>query len=575
MHPPNTATIIKSSSSSLPPDSELLPLFSTVKRYPLHLTQHSQFVDFDGILNLSCLTDDLPSQITRNNVLIGKTYLHDPSIFEASVPVRSARDCVTARNITPEQADQLFEYGIVEEVEDETEVKGRSLCFPVPEPHKGRERFIQHTLDANESLPPAPGVKFRTVKELCDLVHKGDFMIEIDLKSYYHQFRLSREVANYFCFRLPTREGRTRLVRLLVAPTGFSHMVFTGCAVTDRLLDFDHANSTVDTHIDNIAIISPTADEAISQISTLVKRCDASGVTIKEDTSNIAKLVTRKTTYCGIVFDLKNKTVAVPEKTLDKVKLSLSLIDGWSHRGFAAMLGLLNYGTQILEVPLAEYFNLWRFVGEVGRKMHASDHKEWDTPISIPAAAMKDLQAWITVILANVPRKVPPPFSPNLLMTVDSCAEGWGYIALDETTGEMWHHRGSWSNAFRRKYGHLLKRSVFTEPWGVYFAKSHVMSKISGSRNFLIGTDNVATAATFRRRYCARSYHLNVIAKLDYNTFPQLQTKYIHVAGRKNSVADFLSRNASSNVVNDEIRGYTPESLRRLLGVQTLVDSTP
>ena len=562
---PSTASSSPSASSGWPPSSPSPP------KVPVHLFKHATNVDFDALEKLSS-----HSGTTLENLLLARRYMTDAEMYLPHLPKRTVRDVVTARDFTPEDTAKFLECNNVEEVLP-SEVKGRVLVFPHLEfpPTGARKRVINNTDDVNKNVPAAPKVGFRNVPKLRCLVWKGTYMIEIDLKSYYHQFLLSKEVGEIFCFRLPTEGGGSILVRLKAAPTGLSHMVFVGVSVTDRLTDIELGTATLDTHIDNIAVFDSSREGCIELIKIIAERAKMCGITIKDDLSDIPAKVKTEHTYCGIAYDLVNKTVAVPEKTLTKIRLSLSLMDRWTVRSFAQHFGLLNYAAQIIDVPRCNYFNLYRFISATACRMHESNHQQWDTPIEIWPSALAELKHWTEVVLENTPCYVPEPTPPNLLMAVDACATGWGYVALDEVTGEMWKFGATWDNRFVSKYGRLLQRSTFTEPWGIFLAKSHIMSKISGSRHFLVGTDNVASKYTFNRRYNSRSYHLNAVAKRDYDSFPQLQATYIHIAGSKNFIADELSRQGFSNkIVNKDMMGFTRDDLRQLLGVKTLAEAT-
>ena len=559
---------IHAAANSLPP--------SPSSSVPIHLHKHQCHVDFDQVESLSSA-----GVSNIENIHHARRYIEDPTVYTEHLPPRSVRDVVTARGLSAEHTKVCFDCEVVEKVSP-SDVKGRALNFTIQEmrDNKPRLRLINHTKDANDTVPAAPKVSFRNTKQLCDLVWSGDHMIEIDFKSYYHSFLLSPEVRNLFCFRLPT-DSSSELVRLRVAPTGLSHMVYVGCSVTDRIVDVDLGSATVDTHIDNVAVFDNSIENVSNIIKNISERAAKCGITIKEDLSDIPSLIKRQHTYCGVHFDLENKTVAVPEKILNKVRLSIGLLNKWTYRSLAQHFGLLNFAAQIIDIPRCNYFQLFRFAATCAKEMHDSDHKKWDEPVNIWPSALAELHQWTGVVLKNEPRHVPKPSAPNLLMTVDASKHGWGYVALDETTGKMWQYGAKWDANFLNKYGNLVRRSTFTEPWGIYLAKSHIMSKISGSRHFLIGTDNIASRYTFNRRYNSRSYHLNTLAKKDYNSFPQLVSTVIHIAGKKNVIADKLSREGFSKFINDYNNnnnnkpelGFTSDDLRRLLGVKTLAEA--
>lgn len=209
----------------------------------------------------------------------------------------------------------------------------------------------------------------------------------------------------------------------------------------------------------------------------------------------------------------------VPQETLEKVRLSWSLIDKWTFRCFARHFELLNRAARIIDVPRCNYFNLLRFVFANKRVMHDSHHTMWDSPISICPSALSEMLMWTNVVLKNAPRPAPEPYS-WALMAIDASSAGWGYVARDEVTDGMWRYGTQWDVSSFAKHDLVVQHSAFTDPtftkpWGIFLAKSDVMSRIIGSRHFRIGTDDVDSQRTFNNRYHRSSFNLNNAAKLD------------------------------------------------------------
>lgn len=569
---PSSSIILEGSSASSP-ERDLF-LSSNNKEGPLrlHISDDIKRVDLQQLAALSAV-----DPATDIDLAIARNYLENPSIYASVVPDRTSRDCAIARGINETDSQKLLDAGVIELVPDSSSVKGRVICFTVDELEKGRKRFINHAVDSNNFVPAAPGVTFRSIPDRLQMVHRGAFFGCIDFKSYYHQLPLSAAVRDFFCFYVPTPQG-TRLVRLKVAATGDSHVVYVAVACTNKLLSFAKQSNDVDSHIDNIAFVGDSVADVAADIRAVAERCQATGVTINEDVAKPELLVTTKSDWVGIHLDFTNKTACITKKTHSKVVLSWSLRSGWTNRGFAAHFGLLNYASLILDVPIADYFNLLRFASNLARKMHESDHTQWDEPITIWPSAMADLARWTDLVVANTPRLIKKRIAPNLLIAVDSSKLGFGYTALDEVTGRLWTYGEKWSPEFVRRYGAKLQSSIFTEPRGTILAKAHALSCVTGPRALLVAGDNVASAATLRRRFCYRSFDLNEAAKEDRRLFPDTQTDYISIPGAENWVADHRSRHFNSDtnkivVLHDPDNNatgettFTPNCLRRLLGV--------
>jgi hypothetical protein len=499
---------------------------------------------------------------TRAAVVSARPYLEDPSLYATCLPRRTARD-VQIANISPQHAEQLLAAGIVEPVAPSC-VRGRIHVFTVPEPMKLRHRIIQHTADINIAVPPAPPVAFRSIPERCALVHAGTSMLQLDFKADYTQFQLHASVRDFFCHRLPAASGKPQLVRLCVGPTGQAHMVFVAVATTRHLLAFDHHSAAIDDHIDNVLFVGSAA-AVQADARQLAERCRATGVSINEDTTDLGRLVTPAGDWCGLHLDFQLKTVALTTKVIEKLRLSWSLRDGWTWRGFAAHIGLLFYSMQVLDVPVAEFFNLLRFVSNTSRDMQAAGDTLWDQPATVWKSAAADLDRWTALAVKNTPRPVPEKQQPTVLILVDASAHGYGYIALDTITGKTFMHGSAWSDDFASEHGRAkLQRSTFTEPWAILHMMRHLVPQLDADRCLRIGTDSVTAAAIHRRGYSARSFDLNNVGAAARKEFPQLQCEYVHVPGKSNILADALSR--GNTTVASEHMGQLHSSLRRLLG---------
>jgi hypothetical protein len=514
-------------------------------------------IDMAAVTALSGTAD------SHDAVLLAQRYLEDPTMYEPYLKRRSAREVTTAR-LLPHHSAALLAAGIVEPVAASS-VRGRADVFPVYEWFKHRLRVIQNTKDVNSCLPPAPAVAFRSLSDRAALVHNGSHALQLDFAAYYTQFTLGAEIRNFFCHRLPMPEGRTSLVRLCVGPTGQSHMVYTAVATTRHLLAFPHKSPAHDDYIDNVLFVGDDSSLR-SDLRVFVARCATCGVTINEDVSDPSALIATTLDWTGQRLDFTAKTVCLTAKIVDKIQLSWSLRDGWTWRGFAAHVGLLFYSMQVLDIPVAEFFGLLRFISEASKAMQLANDTAWDLPANIWPSAWPCLEAWTATATLNTPRSVPVSRPADVYVLVDSSAHGWGYIALDLLSGDTFHHGEAWNPHFVSRFGaDRLRRSTFTEPWGILHTKRHLTPLLRGDRSWRLGSDSVTAIATLRRGYSGRSNDLNFVARTDRTEFPHLSCTYVHVAGSANIFADALSR--GNNIARESTGLDHAESLRRLLGV--------
>jgi hypothetical protein len=540
------------------------PLFTSLR---LHIKNLTRRIAFDQVLHLAGLSDE-----TLARLQLANGYLNDRSTYDKYLPAIAPRDVQKAR-IPVEYTRVLVDANHFEPSPDARQVRASCFVFAVPEPAKNRARGIQHTAAINERLPPAPKVSFRSIHERCQLVHAGSHAAQIDFASFYPAFQLAPEVRDFFTAKLPVQnaDGSTswKLHRLCVGPTGMSHMVFVAVATSDAIIEFERRAAATDTHIDNILSVGEPAAIAHDLVE-LGRRCDFVGITINEDIAD-PNLISTELDWCGLHLDFTAKTASLTQKVLRKIDASWENRSRWSWRGFAAHIGLLFYAMQVIDVPVAQYFNLLRFVSAVGRDMQSANDQDWDRPAFIWDCAFKNLDEWTRVARRNTPRIIQRHADPPIRVLVDSCSWGWGYIALDELTDKLYLGGGPWSAEFVARHGAAkLAHSTFTEPRGIIEAKRDLLPQLeSRVRQFILGTDNVPARVTFSRGYAARSFHLNDAAATDRSSeFDQRHGwHYEHVPGKSNIFADAISRGRDPTTFASEEHRAMKESLRRLLGV--------
>ena len=336
--------------------------------------------------------------------------------------------------------------------------------------------------------------------------------------------------------------------RMRVAPTGQKHIVYTACSITDRLLDFPLRSGAKDAYIDNVLFVGDR-DGVTADLVTLRQRCEFANCKVNENIAAPELLVSDTLDYRGVHLDFTNKTVSLTPKTTRKLLKSWNNRSAWTNRGFAAHVGLLWWSAQVLSVSVASHFNFLRFLSRLCHKLQHASNSQWNEPIVVPCAVLDEMTRWTFLALANAPRVVRKRVPvPDVLVSVDASAEGWGYTALDARANTAYRHGARWTDAQRARFGERVQFSTFTEPQGVLHMVRHLVPQLPAPSApplaFLVGTDSVTAAATFRRGYSTHSLDLNNIAlasRLE-PLFRDHQWTFVHIAGTENSDADALSR---------------------------------
>ncbi len=132
--------------------------------------------------------------------------------------------------------------------------------------------------------------------------------------------------------------------------------------------------------------------------------------------------------------------------------------------------------------------------------MQAARHtaEAWAGPIVIWPSAMRALEQWTDLCVANrKKRQVPRPAREDAtwLVATDACRDGFGYAALNQTSGPR---------QFRSMRDDKLHRSVFTEPHGVLMSMRHLLQHTGRKQHVVISTDNVATEQACAARWAAQ-----------------------------------------------------------------------
>lgn len=474
--------------------------------------------------------------------------------FYAAVPVCTAADILETK-ISNADIKKLEEHGIVERIIPSL-VRGPAKVFKVPEPAKNRWRPIKHTYLINEvlgkdSLPPC---HMATKRDIVNMVHSGSHFISLDFAAYYDQFELSEEVSHRICFK----KGN-KFYRVCTLAMGQRQAVPVAARTTAMFLDIPGCRSTTNSVIDNVIFIG-SEEDVLQDAKAFVDRVTQCNGLLNEDTSDLRALRQTKGTWCGVELDLVAKTVALTEKVVAKTKASWERRSSWTYRGLAAHSGLLFYSWGIVEVPMAEFFPMLRFISHCGRLMHERPEL-WDTPVTIWPSALESLTSWTNIVFENKPRAVHAPADPEWLVCTDASGWGWGYVALNTGNHEVRSFGAPWDSQAQRRYGSMLGRSTVAEPLAIYNAMCHLLTRGAPTR-VKVGTDNTAAEASYRRGFNTHSYIINECLLRLHRTFgPDFHFEFKHVPGVEN-IADPLSR--GQRLAQGD--WATAQSLRRLVG---------
>ena len=455
---------------------------------------------------------------------------------------------------------RLLETKVVREI-DPGEVAGPLDIFTITEEFKKRRRCIKVPIFINSYLGR------ETIEEDMQIANKRDvlrlvadsqlaFVAQTDGKSFYDQIELHPAIGARMCFK----KG-DKCYAQCVATMGGRQSVQGAHAQMRQLANIPGGGTKRLVCIDNILLAGRTEEQVMDDLLSLRDRAKACNLTLNEAEKlekDPASCITTTMEWGGVAFDLSTRETWLTDKIVKKIKDVWEQRSRWSIRGLATFLGLLFWSLGIIEVPMVDYFALLQFISRRSQEMVYASPEDWDKPANVWPSAMSDLQAWTDLCITNKRRRVPVASSSRTTWHVatDASKWGWGYVAVNQATGEVRTHGERWKGRFREMNWKFLRRSTFTEPHGVTNSLCHLLKSTDGTnQHVVVGTDNTVTSHSFNRGYNSHSYAINECIKKIQRNYSNLFTfEYRYIPGGINVYADAASRGKSINASEREIR---------------------
>jgi hypothetical protein len=250
-----------------PPSSEALGISRLkTKRYDLHC-KNVKTLDFDKLVRLPGLDPNIAKELRE----LGR-WLKDPAKYK-KVP-KPAK--VHTTRIPGAHLKKVEEYEKAERAPPGTEARSSIKVFTTPEPHKNRERLIEHPVDINDATKDdVDKTKFLPHAERHNvlLCEDGVMSADVDASSWFDHFGLGEEVRDFYAFLY-----RGELWRFKVLPMGLHHSVAIAHTATRMLLNYDMKGVHAEPYIDNIRFVGKP-EEVVEAMSTFLLRCKAVCVT--------------------------------------------------------------------------------------------------------------------------------------------------------------------------------------------------------------------------------------------------------------------------------------------------------
>jgi hypothetical protein len=338
---------------------------------------------------------------------------------------------------------------------------------------------------------------------------------------------------------------------------GQRHAVAVAQCATDVLTGFALPRGvSVQTCIDNVRIVGPKAGVRAAAIQ-LVRRCRIADITINElpsytsmedDAQRIAGLIGQEGDWLGAFYDYQRGVQRVAQKTIDKINTSWAARDNWTHRRYAAHMGLLFFAASVLRTKVASYFDALKHLRARSQQLTWSPEL-WDARVALALAETKALERWTEECTSN---KFVPCLSgtpPAHFLVTDASDWGWGALYFDQETGAAHSCSVAWTETERATLH--TEHSTRAEPEAVYRAICRFV-RPSDRRTLAVITDSSTARYALQKGY-SPSFEVNAVAGRLYAAFPFTQFAFHHVAGKANE-ADPLSRADTRPIAASEVK---------------------
>jgi hypothetical protein len=325
---------------------------------------------------------------------------------------------------------------------------------------------------------------------------------------------------------------------------GQRHAVAVAQCTTNVLLAFElPPGVSHQSCIDNVRFVGPR-EGVLQAAKVFVKRCRLVGATINElpteaDDTGIDRLAHQRGEWLGAEYDYALGRQRVAEKSLKKLHASWAARQTWSHRGYAAHMGLLFFFASVLRSPLASFFEAMKQMRARSSRL-AADENLWDQPVHISGSEEEALVKWTNHALTNAWTTCNCADPVTRFIITDASGWGWGALFFDATTGEAASEAQQWTTADRELID--TQASTSAEPEAVLRALKHFCKRTDGGRVAVL-TDSSTAKYALTKGY-SPSFAVNAIAARVRATFPNLTLVLHHIAGVENP-ADGCSRSGA------------------------------
>ena len=373
--------------------------------------------------------------------------------------------------------------------------------------------------------------KMENLQNVTQLVHKGDYMVTIDLKDAYFSIPIHQSHRKFLRF-----SWRNQLFQFAALPFGLTSAprVFTK-VLKPVIASMRQRGIRCLIYIDDPIIVASSKMECNEQATFAVQLLTDLGFNVNMEKSNLVPKT--RVEFLGFVLDSIRMELFLPEKKKENILQrirNLLMSRQILVRQVSSMVGLMQSAKWAV-MPAVIYY---RFLQQDLNSALEETGRDYDSLIMLSQEARQELKMWLTNLEMWHGRAMVMS-RPSLIIQTDASLLGWGAVCLNT---------GKEANGLWAKEETMLHINVL-ELMTAWFAIQTLVNVTTGA-HVRFQMDNTTAVSYINKQGGTKSCQMVIIAKKiwDWAIKHQVQVSAEHLPGKQNVTADKLSRELNDNL---------------------------
>ena len=422
------------------------------------------------------------------------------------------------------EVDSFLARNIIEKCEHESgEIISNIFCR---RKKSGKIRIIGNFKEINLAVKYHK-FKQSTLLSTLDLIRPNAFMCTIDLTDAYYCVNVSAQHRKFLKFI-----WKDQLYRFIGLPQGVgcSPRIFTKIMKVP-ISHLREQGITVSAYIDDLIVIADSYEQCLEDSSSTVELLQKLGYVVNFEKSTLVP--SQITEYLGVLINSQDMTVRL---TTDKCNNIKKLCQDSLHNTNISIRDMAKLtGTMVSYLPGAELGKLhYRGLELCKNRALRLNKGNFDATMVLSDHAKQDILWWLYNVDKQLTHLIHPP--PTHTITTDSSLKMWGAHTDVNECG------GIWDNAEKTIHINTLETKAILlglQALGNYFDSCHIR----------IQTDSKVAMAYINNKGGLVSRQCNSLALQiwEWAINRNCHLSAIHIAGKDNLKADYLSRNQDNS----------------------------